>query len=526
MSSGIRRRRHLRVPLVVLVVGVLVFAGVSLACWSFARDAEERLLQERTDEAAAALNLSVANVRAPLDTAAAFARVTEGDPDYFGLALEDQIGGEGLFSSAALFEVGSDAPIATAGEQLALGQSGTPTLATLLDRTAEAPFVVVDLLTAGRRLGYAVVDNPNSPAYVVYAERILSPDPTVRRRNDEPFARLDYLIYLGTETDDHLLGGSTEPPLSGRTATASSPFGDQQLLLVMRPIEPLNGWFFANLWWMVAGVGVLLSIAAAMLTQRLRARRDEAESLANDNARLYAEQRHIAETLQLSLLPQQLDAPAGVDVAARYWPAGEASLIGGDFYDVFRVDDRRWAVVIGDVCGKGIEAAAITGLVRHTARASARTSVSPSTVLRDIHDALSDHRPTTFCTVCFLYVHELQGGRRQITLSLGGHPRPLLRRADGAVAEIGEPGTLLGLIPPVLADVAATVEPGDTIVLYTDGLTDAPPDQAVPIEELIELIANEGAAPVETVIDQIRPLKRRRRPHGSSDDTALLVIRF
>jgi serine phosphatase RsbU (regulator of sigma subunit) len=524
-QAGVGRRHTLSI--VVLVVGLVVFAAVSLACWSLARRAEDDLLEERTDEASAALTLSVAQIRAPLDAAATLARVTNGDPAYFPLALEGQVGGDGVFSAAALFEIGSDDPVATIGEQSALTRGGGPSLATLLERTLTSPFVVVDLLSDGRRLGYAVVDDPESPAYVVYAERVLSADPNVRRRTDEPFARLDYAIYLDSESDENLLGASVRDlPLEGRTASATVDFGDRQLLLVMSPMEPLNGWFFSNLWWMVAGVGVTLSIAAARLTERLRIRRDQAQRLAAENARLYAEQRHIAETLQLSLLPHHLDAPDGVDVAARYWPAGEASLIGGDFYDVFRVDDRRWAVVIGDVCGKGIEAAAITGLVRHTARASARTSVSPATVLHDIHDALADHRPSTFCTVCFVYVTSGEDERQQLTLSLGGHPRPLLRRRDGSVVEIGEPGTLLGLIPPELVDVSVPVEPGDTLVLYTDGLTDAPHDQAVPIEELVELLESEGSGPVEIVIDQIRPLKRRRRPFGSTDDTALLVIRF
>jgi serine phosphatase RsbU (regulator of sigma subunit) len=526
-SVGAAPDRRYRLSLGVLVVGMLVFAGVALACWSFARRAEDQLLRERADEAAGALNLTVSQLRAPLDTAATLARVTGGDPQYFGPALEGSVGGNGQFSSAALFEIESEQPIATVGEDSVLRDSGSPSLATLLERTLESPFVVLDLLDEGRRFGYAVVDDPENPAYVVYAERTLSPDPYVRQRNDDAFARLDYAIYLDRPTSDQLVSASVRDlPLDGRTATATSPFGDHRLVLVMSPMEPLNGWFFSNLWWMVAAVGSLLSLAAAQLTARLRARRVVAETLAADNARLYGEQRHIAETLQLSLLPQHLDVPGDASVAARYWPAGEASLIGGDFYDVFRVDDQRWAVVIGDVCGKGIEAAAITGLVRHTARASARTSVSPSTVLLDIHDALSVHQPSTFCTVCFLYVTQTDGDRQQVTVSLGGHPRPLLRRADATVTEIGETGTLLGLLQPSVFDVSLAVEPGDTLVLYTDGLTDAPHGQAVPIEEVIDLLATEGDRPVEELIDQIRPLKRRRRPHGSTDDTAILVVRF
>jgi len=182
--------------------------------------------------------------------------------------------------------------------------------------------------------------------------------------------------------------------------------------------------------------------------------------------------------------------------------------------------------VIGDVCGKGIDAAAITGLVRHTVRAAARNATSPSEVLRDVHRALSDHQPSTFCTVCFFYVIVDDDGSQSIMIALGGHPSPVLRRADGTTSEIGEPGSLLGIFDPVLIDTTVPVAPGDTVVLYTDGLTDAPANQAVPIEELIELLGAEGDEPVELLADSIRPLKRRRRPRGSNDDTAIVVLRF
>ena len=284
---------------------------------------------------------------------------------------------------------------------------------------------------------------------------------------------------------------------------------------------------FANLWWIVALAGVIVSIGAAWLTRSLYQRREQALELADDNARLYDEQRHIAETLQLSLLPQVLVPPPGGHVTARYWPAGEASLIGGDFYDAFRVDDDRWAVVIGDVCGKGIDAAAITGLVRHTVRAAGTQ--------RDLAGGCAARRPPRAERPSAVDVlHGLlllrDGRRRRLAVADGRVRRSsvaVLRRADGAVREIGEPGSLLGIFEPVLIDATVPVEPGDTIVLYTDGLTDAPADQAVPIEELFELLAGEeGDEPVELLADSIRPLKRRRRPRGSNDDTAILVLRF
>jgi serine phosphatase RsbU (regulator of sigma subunit) len=255
-------------------------------------------------------------------------------------------------------------------------------------------------------------------------------------------------------------------------------------------------------------------------------RRDTALTLASDNERLYDEQRHIAETLQLGLLPQHLDAPSGVTVAARYWPAGAANLIGGDFYYTFAVGDDRWGIAIGDVCGKGIEAAALTGLARHTLRAAARNSSSPTDVLRAVHHALREHRPATFCTAAFAFVSHLEDGGFRVELSLGGHPQPLLRHSDGRVEGVGKLGMLLGMLEPTLSTTVFDVKPGDTLVLYTDGLTDAPAEKAVSVGEVVALLEAEGAQPIEQLADTIRVLKRSRRPHGSDDDTALLILRF
>jgi len=303
------------------------------------------------------------------------------------------------------------------------------------------------------------------------------------------------------------------------------PFGNSQLLLVMSPIGHLSGDLFADLWWIVAVAGVIVAATVAMLVNRLLERRDTAMALAADNERLYDEQRHIAETLQLSLLPQQLAQPPGTVVAARYWPAGAANLIGGDFYDLFAVDDGRWALTIGDVCGKGIEAASLTGLARHTIRASARSAAEPSDVLRSVHIALRDHEPATFCTACFAFISTTESGAIRLTLTLGGHPAPLLRRADGTVTEVGVAGSLLGMIEPTLHDTVVDLGDGDLIVLYTDGLTDAPGDQSVPMDEIIDTLSRLGDHPIEQLADDIRALKRRRRPGGSADDTALVIVR-
>src|SRR3954447_7822102 len=431
------------------------------------------------------------------------------------------------FTSAALYRVGTNTPITAVGAPTELGTDEDATSAMLAGAT-EQPFSVIDLLNAKTRsLGYAVADAPKDPTFVVYAERELTPDATARQRNDQPFAQLDYAFYLGDKADSrHLVTASVgDLPLKGRTAQQTIPFGNNSILLEMKPIGRLSSDLFANLWWIVAIGGVVVGAVFAFLTRRLLSRGEVAVQLATENERLFDEQRQIAETLQLSLLPQHLIAPPGVAVTARYWPAGSANLIGGDFYDMFEVDNRRWAVAIGDVCGKGIEAAALTGLARHTLRAAARNSSTPDTVLQAVHRALKDHQPSTFCTACFAYVHPGEGSSYRIEMALGGHPQPLLRRANGSVEQVGALGMLLGMLEPELSTAVVELACGDTLVFYTDGLTDAPPQQAVSVDELATLLQVEGDAPIESLADAIRTLKRSRRPLGSGDDTAILILR-
>jgi Stage II sporulation protein E (SpoIIE) len=520
---------HHRLPAVVLIVALAVFFGLAAACRVLYNQTENRLLRQRTSEAGAAIQISVNQIRSPLDAAAKLAAATGGDTSSFEKILAPYVGTDKTFTSAALFKIGSTTSIAQVGIPFVLPVDGPNSATSMLADATKSPFAVVDLLGGDkRRLGYAVADAVTQPQFVVYGERTLSVDPNVRRRTDEPFAQLDYAIYLGTTpSTDHLLGASLRDlPIRGRNSAQGFAFGNTQLLLVMTPIGHLSGNLFANLWWIVALGGIVVSVAFALLTRGLLQRRDTALGLAADNERLYDEQRHIAETLQLGLLPQHLVAPEGVSVAARYWPAGSANLIGGDFYDLFAADGNRWGLAIGDVCGKGIEAAALTGLARHTLRAAARHPGTPVDVLRAVHQAMRDHRPATFCTACFAYIYPTDGASFRVELSLGGHPQPLLHHRSGAVESVGALGMLLGMMEPTLSTTVLELEPGETLVFYTDGLTDAPAEEAVSEEELATLLTLEGDRPIEELADSIRALKRGRRPQGSGDDTALLIVRF
>jgi PAS domain S-box-containing protein len=247
-----------------------------------------------------------------------------------------------------------------------------------------------------------------------------------------------------------------------------------------------------------------------------------------DNARLYRERAYIARTLQQSLLPVELPNIPGVETAARFLPTGEGNEVGGDFYDVFETGDRGWTIVMGDVCGKGPDAAAVTALARYTLRAAAMRERLPSRSLSVLNEALLRQRnDRRFCTVAYAYIEKLDRGARA-GISSGGHPLPLLLRADGSVEEVGAAGTLLGVVPdPDLEDRAVTLDPGDALVFYTDGVIESRANSNGVLDErrLAELLATcagRGPDAIAARVEEAAVLCQNGRP---KDDIAVLVLR-
>jgi PAS domain S-box-containing protein len=198
-------------------------------------------------------------------------------------------------------------------------------------------------------------------------------------------------------------------------------------------------------------------------------------AVAVDNARLYGERSYIASRLQQSLLPPHLPDVPGLEIAARFRPAGEAYDVGGDFYDIFETGLGSWAIALGDVCGKGPDAAALTSLARHTLRATAiRAEQAPEHILGVLNDLLLAEAPSQqFLTVTYADLR-IADSSTEATIASAGHPLPLLLRADGQLEQVGVPGTLLGVVPdPELESTKTELLPGDTLVFYTDGVTEA-----------------------------------------------------
>jgi PAS domain S-box-containing protein len=253
-------------------------------------------------------------------------------------------------------------------------------------------------------------------------------------------------------------------------------------------------------------------------------------ALALDNSRLFHSRNRVARSLQAALLPPALPSIPGIGLAARYdVSAAEADVvIGGDFYDVIPVAPGSWGMVVGDVCGRGPSAAALTGLVRHTLRSAVVREQVPSRVLTQTNQAmLQQFDDASFCTAAYVRVDisDPPSGHVLVSASSAGHPRPVLVRADGHAEALDCAGTLLGVVSePDLVDISVELGPGDAIVLYTDGVTEARRGSELFGEvRLVEVLASRAGATAEEIAagldEQVAEFRRSAR-----DDTAILVI--
>ncbi|MBJ7454795.1 MAG: SpoIIE family protein phosphatase [Thermoleophilia bacterium] len=246
-----------------------------------------------------------------------------------------------------------------------------------------------------------------------------------------------------------------------------------------------------------------------------------------ERVRLHQEQVHIAHELQQSLLPAELPRVAGLELAARYVTAEAAQEVGGDFYDVFEDETGRLAIVVGDACGKGPEAAALTALARYTVRAVAGDGASPAATLGRLNGAIRRQGlGTLFLTAAHAMLEREDAGVR-VTVSRAGHPHPLVVRAGGDVEELGGAGRLLGIFDdPALTDVEVVLGPGDCLAVFTDGLTEARQGRAIMGEERLRIAAARcRGLPAEECADLLLRAASEFAGGALRDDVALVVAR-
>jgi PAS domain S-box-containing protein len=249
-------------------------------------------------------------------------------------------------------------------------------------------------------------------------------------------------------------------------------------------------------------------------------------AIAIENAGLYQARSRTAATLQRSLLPDTVPPIPGWEVAALYRAAGvDPELeVGGDFYDFLETPDG-WIAIIGDVTGKGVEAASLTSLLRHGARFIAQSDPRPAAILRRLDIALRQHGPLSLCTTLCLAL-PADGVR----FSSAGHPMPLIVGTDGSVREVGEPGRLLGLGQPQSyewRDQPLAIEPGETIVLYTDGVTDTRGEgERFGEERLRAVLERAGACPPGELLELLDRELADFQVGAQADDTAVIAMRL
>ncbi len=262
----------------------------------------------------------------------------------------------------------------------------------------------------------------------------------------------------------------------------------------------------------IAGLGTRLA-----LTLHARALQARTEAL-------YRRSDHIARTLQQSLLPSAIPNIPSCEVAIRFAPAGAGDLVGGDFYDVFAVGDGHWAIVIGDVCGKGPDAAAVTAMARWTLRSLAGSTSSPVDVLRSLNKSmLRQDLDGRFITIVYALL-TVGATEAHVTVACAGHPPAIFVSNEGEPATLGARGDLLRIWPEIRLDqVSLRLGDGDSLVLYTDGVTDLGPGAARSPEQALCGLSTSPTA--DALADALRDEAVRASPLPR-DDVAIVAVRY
>lgn len=245
-------------------------------------------------------------------------------------------------------------------------------------------------------------------------------------------------------------------------------------------------------------------------------------ALAVENARLYSERTNVARTLQAGLLPDALPAVPGWEVCAFYRPAAPDSDVGGDFYDVWQVGED-WLMMIGDVTGKGVQAASLTSLVRHTAWEASASSSEPAHVLERIDAALKRHGTLAICTALCVRLSPTEG-----MVASGGHPLPL-RLGSSGVSSLGAHGSMLGALTDLQwPQTSFSLAPGESMVAITDGVTDAigAGGERFGINRLHQTLTEARGEHAQRVRDHLVSTLDAFQVGTQADDTAIVILRY
>jgi serine phosphatase RsbU (regulator of sigma subunit) len=512
-----------------MVTGVLVWISASTYTSN-----ENRILKLRVSDAGALLTSALPSIQTPLGSAAALVDATHGDIAKFKAFIAPQVGpagGRRRFVSVSIWRLGAPLrSLAVVGVPPALTASPAR-MESFFQRAAGSGQLGVTLLSSPQPgLGYAFTSPGLTGRYVAYAESALPANRRSRYQSNAAFTDLDYALYLGrSQSSANLLVTDLKKlPITGRNAAITIPFGDNALTFVVTPRKPLTGAFAERLPWLIAIVGVLLSLGAAALTARLIDRRNQAvrlagslEQIAEENRRLYAEQRTIAQTLQHALLPERLPRISGVETSARYEAGVKGVDVGGDWYDLIALDERRLLLVVGDVSGRGVRAAATMAALRFAIQAYAAENDPPDAILNKLSRLVNINRSGQLATILCALV-DVEAHR--LTVTSAGHLPPLLiseGRGTFIESEVGVPiGVRSGA---TYASTSVDTPPAATLLAFTDGLVER---RGESIDAGLARLQRAASANHAELDDLLSRLVEDVRRDGGDDDTAIAALRW
>jgi serine phosphatase RsbU (regulator of sigma subunit) len=520
--------------LAVLVVGLVVTGVLVWISASTYTSNENRILKLRVDDAGALFTSALPNIQTQLASAAALVDASGGDTSRFEAFIGPQVGPGGgkQFVSVSIWRLGAGEPGPLAVVGAAPELAASPSQAqSFFARVRPAGLSVIGLQSSPQpRLGYAFTSPGLTGRYVAYGESALPADRRSRYASNSAFSDLDYALYLGrSQSNANLLVTDLNSlPITGRHAAVSIPFGNSVLTFVVTPRRPLTGTFAQRLPWIIALAGLLLSLGAAALTARLIDRRTHAvrlatslEQIAEENRRLYAEQRTIAQTLQRALLPERLPKISGVETSARYEAGVKGVDVGGDWYDLIALDDRRLLLVVGDVSGRGVRAAATMAALRFAIQAYAAENDPPDAILTKVSKLVNVNRSGQLATILCALV-DVEAHR--LTVTSAGHLPPLLISEGKGTFVESKVGVPIGVRSDAsYTSTSVDTPPAATLLAFTDGLVER---RGESIDAGLARLRQAASANHAQLDELLARLVEDVRLDGGDDDTAIAALRW
>lgn len=522
--SGARVHRF---AIVVVAISLLVTAALSVTAYVINDHNEDRLLRLKVAETGAVLQAAIPQIQTTMASAAEFAVASDDPAAGFRRYLADYVGEKKQFGSASLWELtAASAPklVTTLGVQPRLATRAADADAFLGQAARTTGVRVIGLLTKpNRRLGYAYAAGAAGQKYVVYAESVLPPDGLVPITRGTPFSDLRFALYLGPNPSASQLIEANVTSMGRRTSSTVIPFGNQSLDLVASASGRLGGTLGAVLWWIVAIAGVLLSLAAGAVAERLLRRRQTAEELAVNVQSLLLEQRSISERLQQAMVPAQPPPVPGLNIGVRYLPGSAGLELGGDWYDVIDLGEGRTFLSIGDVSGRGISAGAVMSSLRSAVRAFVSEGHGPADVLRRVAGLLNVVSDGHFATVLLAV---LDCADNSLTVACAGHLQPLLitaGQADYLKLTVGPPVGSTRKAANYTEQVVKLPAPA-TLLLFTDGLVERRGESLDDGLERLRQAAIEAPTEVEPLLNFVA--EDLQESSSMNDDTAILGVQW